>query len=251
MADTLKNLFFVMLGIVMASAFFLGQSGIIYQKATSDGASGGLIRLSEEAEPVQTIPIVAVNQYDSTGIIGNLSLRTIPGQGNVLIEISPYIQPDLQYSASTAVDVARDYVGIESDKDFVLEFQTVGGIVGGGSAGAAITMASIAALEGKTLSPDVIMTGSILPDGSIGEVGGLVEKGEAAADAGYKMFLVPKGQSKVTYFERIIEESPTRTRYGFYTVRHVKRSIDLQEALGDRIDVREVANIREAVKYFF
>lgn len=39
-------------------------------------------------------------------------------------------------------------------------------------------------------------------DGMIEEISGAIEKAKAVADAGYKRFLVPKGQSTVTYYER-------------------------------------------------
>jgi len=52
--------------------------------------------------------------------------------------------------------------------------------VDGPSAGAMITLAIMTALDGRTLTNDFVFTGSILPNGSVGYVGGLVQKIEAA-----------------------------------------------------------------------
>src|SRR5438093_241096 len=66
--------------------------------------------------------------------------------------------------------------------------------IGGPSAGATLTVGAIAALEGWDVAPDVLMTGTINPDGSVGPVGGIPEKAQAAADAGVKRFLFPLGE---------------------------------------------------------
>ena len=49
-------------------------------------------------------------------------------------------------------------------------------LIGGPSAGAAIAVATVAAIEGKNVSKDAVITGTIEEGGYIGEVGAVFEK---------------------------------------------------------------------------
>jgi uncharacterized protein len=66
--------------------------------------------------------------------------------------------------------------------------------ISGGSAGGAIAIAAIAAMMGKPPLEDVLMTGTISTDHSIGKIGAPKAKGIAARENGAKLFLVPPGQ---------------------------------------------------------
>jgi uncharacterized protein len=55
-------------------------------------------------------------------------------------------------------------------------------------------------MMGKPINASVMMTGTVEPDGTVGKVGGIVEKATAAAEAGAKLFIVPEGQSVTTTF---------------------------------------------------
>ncbi len=46
-------------------------------------------------------------------------------------------------------------------------------------------------MGGWKVNPKVMMTGMINPDGTIGPVGGILEKASAAASVGAKLFLIP------------------------------------------------------------
>ena len=132
----------------------------------------------------------------------------------------------------------------------IYSFDIEGQVLGGPSAGAAMTIATIAAIEGKEVRGDVAITGTIEQDGSVGFVGGIVEKMEAAAQKGVKLFLVPKGQAKLTTYERVVEEQ-RRGGFVFQRVRYVPKTIDLNEYAKSElgIEVREVATISEAAGY--
>ena len=56
----------------------------------------------------------------------------------------------------------------------------VKGRIDGPSAGAAMTVGTLAAFRGDDLNPDVVMTGTINPDGTIGPVGGIPQKVQGA-----------------------------------------------------------------------
>jgi uncharacterized protein len=70
----------------------------------------------------------------------------------------------------------------------------VAGRIDGPSAGALMTAAVLAGYLGDEINPEVTMTGTINPDGTVGPVGGIPHKIEGAAARGKKVVLVPGGQ---------------------------------------------------------
>lgn len=201
---------------------------------------------------VRSIPIVAINQANQSGVMGKLTVKLIPGSSDVLVKTSPFLEPDLQYSANIAVAVAKNRTGIYADdKDVVLSYATDSNasLVGGGSAGAASTIAVMAALENKTIVPNIAITGTINVDGTIGPVSGVFEKAKAAADAGYKIFLVPEGQTTGTYYEQVTEKKEISPGFTYYYTYYTPKTIDLmKEAKSWGLEIREVSNIDEVAK---
>ncbi len=59
------------------------------------------------------------------------------------------------------------------------------------SAGGVLCLAILSALDGREFPKDFAMTGTILPDGSLGLVGGIDKKMEAAAKAGIRRVCIP------------------------------------------------------------
>ncbi len=70
----------------------------------------------------------------------------------------------------------------------------VGGRIDGPSAGALMTIGTLAVMRGDKVRDDAAMTGTINPDGTIGAVGGIPHKIDGAAKAGKKLVLIPSGQ---------------------------------------------------------
>ena len=64
----------------------------------------------------------------------------------------------------------------------------------GFEAGVALAIGFLAILKGDRLLQDVAVSGTLLPDGQIGPVTHVAEKARAAAHAGYRLLLVPRGQ---------------------------------------------------------
>jgi len=64
----------------------------------------------------------------------------------------------------------------------------------GMSASSAVAVGLVAAWRGDDIRSDVVLTGTIMPDGRIESVGSLLTKIEAAARAQFKTILVPRGQ---------------------------------------------------------
>jgi len=201
--------------------------------------------------------IVAVTS-DGGGVIGTTTVEIRPGENRVLVDTNPFVETDTQQSAEIAVAVAEKYTGIKpSNSDIVVSFDmsaynatTVAQVVGGPSAGAAMTVATIAALEGKSVRKDVAMTGTINEDGSIGPVGGILEKAQAAAQNGVKIFLVPTGLAKTVYYEKQVTTQQIGRGFVIQRVNYVPRTLDLNNYTQQwGMITIEVSRISDAVKY--
>ena len=151
-----------------------------------------------------TVHIVAVSSTGG-GVVGNLTVTiAYPGTGRVYISTSPASMVDTQGSARLAAFAASLLAGVDmSNIDFYYDLEAESIIVGGPSAGAAMALATLALLEGEECPSWVVATGMIQPDTSIGPVGGLKEKLEAAASAGAELFIIPAGQEVYTYYETV------------------------------------------------
>lgn len=135
------------------------------------------------------------------GFVGSTATFTITvaenGSGRVFLDTFPLTQIDMQGSARLASRVAAQVSGKAlHDFDFFFVIRSGSTQIGGPSAGATLTVGAIAALNGWKVRSDVLMTGTIQPDGSIGPVGGIPEKAQAAADVGVRTFLFPAGEER-------------------------------------------------------
>ncbi|RLF15849.1 MAG: hypothetical protein DRJ97_02750 [Thermoprotei archaeon] len=210
----------------------------------------------EEVEARSMINLVAVRQRSTgfEGVVLQCEVKLLPGEGRILVDTEPRIGIDLQASVRTAVEVAEHLTGQPLNyTDVVVRVIGPRGeridVVDGPSAGAAITVAVIAAIRGDSINATVYATGTINPDGSIGHVGGVLEKAVAAAKNGAKLFLVPKGQRVAPVLVRIREEPIP----GFIIERYVLRYVDVEgylHRLGYDVEVLEVNNVSEAYWYF-
>jgi uncharacterized protein len=128
--------------------------------------------------------------------------------------------------------------------DYFFVVRTNAPIIGGPSAGATMTVATIALLENWEINEQTIMTGMINPDGSIGPIGGIPQKIDAAYSVGAKRFLIPSGQD--TYTEMVT----TTTGWITTTTPIIKKVTDYVNSKGYDIEVVEVAEINQAVENF-
>lgn len=121
------------------------------------------------------------------------------GSGHVFMDTSSFTQVDMQGSAKLATRVASSITGLpREDFDYFFVVETRSPIIGGPSAGAEMTVATVAAMMNWTVDDNAIMTGTVNLDGTVGPVGGIPEKAEAARDAGAGLFLFPHGQANAT-----------------------------------------------------
>ncbi|MEM5772725.1 MAG: S16 family serine protease [Candidatus Aenigmatarchaeota archaeon] len=197
---------------------------------------------------VVKLPVPAIDE-EGKGVMTTLIVEAVPGKGRVLTDINHLLFfIDTQNSIQIAKAVAQNITGIDTSKiDLIYQIETNASAIGGPSAGAALTIATIAALENKTLNQKVGITGTINLDGSIGPVGGIEEKAKAAKEAGIEIFLVPEGQgTQVSYTPK--RECKKIGPILYCTTEYLIKKVDVSESVG--IQVREISNIKEALKYF-
>ena len=191
-------------------------------------------------------------QYEGTIMKIIVSIRE-HGEGLILVNTEVPTGIDFQESAKTAVQVAQDYLDADlSKKDIVFSItvdadRTQLQAVDGHSAGAAMAVLLISEIQEKSISDDIVITGSIISDGTIGMVGGIFDKAESAGEYGAKMFLVPANQD-VTQVESCDESRTGNFIYRSCTLEEKPLSPITQEMFG--MEVRDVANIADALRYF-
>lgn len=194
------------------------------------------------------VKVPAVDE-EGKGVVTWLTVEIMPGKGRTLVNINQLLfWVDTQYSIQTAKTVAENYTKTDLSKiDIVYAIDTEAYLVEGASAGAALTIATVAVLRNETANQNVMVTGTINPDGSIGPVGGIIAKAKASKDVGATIFLVPEGQSEQIYYrqERECERIGPIT---YCTTNYVPERVDIEEQVG--IDIEEVSTVEDALKYF-
>ena len=137
--------------------------------------------------------LLTVNQDDETvGGVAELFLEVRPGSGRVFINSFPVSRTDTQFSTRFANEIACDFLEADCSRhDFLYTINAGSSIVGGPSAGAAMTVLTVAALDKQPLREDVAMTGTINSGGLIGPVAGVPAKALAAERAGITTVVAP------------------------------------------------------------
>jgi uncharacterized protein len=142
-----------------------------------------------------TMPLLAVSTGDGAGLRGGiayLDLKIINGTGAVYVHAEPFTRVDTQATTRFAKQYACSISDVDcSQYDFLYSISSDAPIVGGPSAGAAMTALTITLLEGKAFPQGVSITGSISSGGIIGNVGGIDQKIEAARRAGLRTVVIP------------------------------------------------------------
>ncbi len=144
---------------------------VLWASGTAENASGGV-------EPAT----VWVGDDDTPGF--SVDLRDSEAQG---------AGPAWQASSGSAAAVGTLYSGVDPARVGV-RF-SVTGPIDGLSGGAALAVGVMAALQRVELRGEVTMTGTVLPDGSVGEVGAVPTKLRAAAADGFSTVLIPRGNT--------------------------------------------------------
>jgi predicted S18 family serine protease len=242
----------LIIGFLLGYAAFYFTQPVQYQ-------SQNVSVIEQPVMPVSTqtvrTNVVAVTE-DGKGILGIATLEFVPGHGRILISANPFIEPDTQYSVEMAKSAAERLTGKSLAKnDIIISFNlsaydntTDTRVIGGPSAGLPIALAIVAGIENVSLPSNISSTGTIDSDGSVGKVGAVLEKAEAAAKSGMNLFLVPAGQGNVTYYEKQVEER-TMGRFTITRIIYVPKSASLNNyTMQWNMSTYEVKNLAEAVK---
>lgn len=189
-------------------------------------------------------------QYEGT--VMNIKVDIRDGTGLVLVNTQTPTGVDFQTSAKTAVKVAEKYTDISlSDKDVIFSISSKNEnelqAVDGPSAGMAMTVLLVMEIQDRPINDKILLTGTIQPDGSLGAVGGVPQKAEAAGKYGAKTFIVPKGQS-VTF----VQECTERKEGVFYFRNCKSEPRDLSPILEEKYGMKvvEAADLKSVLKYF-
>lgn len=187
---------------------------------------------------------------DGNGVSTTLKVEASPGSGRTLTDIDNLLfWADTQHSIRIARRVAEGITGKKTeDYDLVYTIEANASVIGGPSAGAALVIATIAALDGKNPKDNVMITGSINHDGSIGPVSAILEKAKAAKDIGADLFLVPLLQSRDVVYDTT-EHCEVFGGSEVCTTETRPRRIDIEQESG--ITIKEIASVEEAMGYFF
>jgi predicted S18 family serine protease len=151
-----------------------------------------------DKEPLSlAVVMIPALDEDDNGITTTMSVQAFPGSGRILTNIDELLfWVDTQNSIRRATQVAENVTGVNfSTYDVVYTIQANASVIGGPSAGAAITVATMAALTNRSINNSVMITGAVNHDGTIGPVGAILQKALAAKEAGASLFLVPMTQS--------------------------------------------------------
>lgn len=143
------------------------------------------------------IKLLAVYEEDGAfkGSPADVQLEIKDGSGRVFMETIPLSKVDTQISTRFAKEMACKFADIDCSRyDFFYTIKSPAGIVGGPSAGGAISALTVAMLLDLDIDQDAAMTGTINSGELIGPVGSLKEKIEAANSSGIKKVLIPAVQ---------------------------------------------------------
>lgn len=184
-------------------------------------------------------------QIIEEGTMMEVTVEIKPGKGRVLVETEPLMGVVFQDAANNAVAAAENYLGCDlsgSDVIFSVEAEAEVPEVDGPSAGALMTTLVVAAVENITLPEDITMTGTISPDGHVGEIGGVIEKAKASKAAGKRILMLPEENAHIVRYEAV------KKQYGGLTVITQKPVIiDTEEYIEENvgIDVVYVDSLKE------
>ena len=167
----------------------------------------------------------------------------------ILVSVNDVLaQYDTQLSGRLAAEAAENYTNISLDSlEIIYAIKINASVIEGPSAGAAMAVSIVAALENKTLNPEVMITGTIDKNGNIGPAGALEQKIKAAKESNITLFLVSPGMS-IQYETNKTKNCTMVDDIENCELSYTSEEINIGESLGMRVE--EVATIGDALKYF-
>ncbi len=179
------------LGVDAYEATGVGFSGVVEGTAAAGRLTPGELIVAVDGEPVTTVDsLLQLIRARPPGTVITLTLlRQSTGErSRVRLTLSAHPDNDGGFIGLSGV---REWVKV-STLDFEIDIASAS--IGGPSAGLAFTLALIDLLTPGELTGGlpVAVTGRILLDGAVGNVGGVAQKAAAARNAGARLFIVPE-----------------------------------------------------------
>ena len=237
----------IVIGLLNISLYFLSKINLEPISKKTQSNINSLIKSGNATTIALKIPAV---DSEGNGVSTILTVEAKKGTGRTTVDIENLLfWADTQQSIRMARFVAQNISGIDASK-YDLNYNVKAdnaSVIGGPSAGAALVLATIFSLEGLEPRNDVMITGTINHDGSLGPVGGILEKAKAAKQAGATIFIVPLLQSR----DIVYESKQHCQKFGFTevcTTETIPKRINVESEAG--IKIIEISNIEEALKYF-
>jgi len=248
-----KTVFFLAAAIIIASAVILYMS---IKTPELIGNSDTGIKIYSTNHPFKgdfqpaVIKLPAVNG-SNTGVSAYLTVNTRKGSGNVFVDVNNVLsKEDTQHSVRLAAEFAKEHENISSDSvDLFYSIKALAPVIEGPSAGGALAVVSIAALRNESPAEDVMMTGTLNHDGSIGPSGKILEKAIAAKESGANIFLVPVGS--LANLAANYSESEYCGMWGDYEYCYPEFKPQIINASKEAgIPIIEIATVDDALTYF-
>ncbi len=145
-------------------------------------------------------PAVLVGLYQGT--LTNITLNITPGNGQVTINNgSSLVGASTVQSAETAVGYAASYLNVSENKyNYAFTIGNNNSNVSGPSAGLAMTLLTISGIEHVPLYRNFTVTGTINSNGSVGLIGGIFDKVQAAKSINATFILAPYTQNQTSEY---------------------------------------------------
>lgn len=188
----------------------LEQKGRLLSEAEKTIAA--LNQSLQESSLVKRQWIYTFGVVDDRGVAIPLYIEMKSGDGGLLLDMrGVLLDASVQTSLKTAFYVAGRVAGADlSKKNYVFHIinpldEMI--VLSGESAGAAATVGLIALVTGKEINHEVVITGVIERDGTIGNVSQIEPKAKAAKNVNATILLVPKGRAVKVEGIEILEVS--------------------------------------------
>jgi uncharacterized protein len=152
------------------------------------------------------------DEEHNLGGTADLYLTVKPGDGAIYIDSFPLTRVDTQSSVRYANQIACDMLQEDCSRyDFFYTIRANSAIVGGPSAGGAITVLTAAVLDNQKLDQHIAMTGTINSGGIVGPVAGINAKVHGAKSEGITKVLIPALTSTPDLYANASKENDSET----------------------------------------
>ena len=245
-----RDVIIIILTVLIVGGTFL--AGMITGKYTNGSTEEEEVfeRVIIEGERIRNAKFVAVDNFGQ-GVSGDLTTEIKPGKGLVLVNINDVLADvNLQYSARLAKQVAKNVT--KKDLNFfetIYDLEIYSGCLNGQSAGSTMATSLIAAILDKELREDVVLTGSILADGTVDKAGSIKQKAEAAKEMNATLFLIPTGAIEESNEYKREKKCGAYENTVYCRIDTIEEHIDINEDFP--IQVIEVSRIEEVMEALF